>query len=64
MKTLNLFLLSILFATSVFAQTADEAAAKADGKVTHSERTKLQHEANKDSKAIHRQKHNKQTAST
>ena len=43
---------------------ADEAAAEADGKVTHSERMKLQHEANKDSKAIHRQEHNKQTAST
>ena len=43
---------------------ADEAATKADGKVTHSERMKLQHEANKDSKAIHRQKHNKQTVST
>ena len=39
---------------------ADEAAAKADGKVTHKERMKLRHEAAKDSKAIHRQKHDKQ----
>jgi hypothetical protein len=41
---------------------ADEAAAKADGKVTHAERRKLEREANRDSKAIHRQKHDKQTA--
>ena len=39
---------------------ADEAAAKADGKVTRKERMKLKHEANKDSKAIHRQKHDRQ----
>ena len=41
---------------------ADEAAAKADGKVTHAERRKLEREANRDSKAIYRQKHDKQTA--
>lgn len=41
---------------------ADEAAAKADGKVTHAERRKLEREANRDSRAIHRQKHDKQTA--
>lgn len=41
---------------------ADEAAAKSDGKVTPSERRKLQHEANRDSKAIYKQKHNQQTA--
>ena len=40
---------------------ADEAAAKADGKVTRAERRKLQREANRDSKAIHKQKHDKQT---
>jgi len=40
---------------------ADEAAAKADGKVTRAERRKLEREANRDSKAIHRQKHDKQT---
>ena len=39
---------------------ADEAAAKADGKVTRKERMKLKHEADKDSKAIHRQKHDRQ----
>ncbi|WP_028104684.1 hypothetical protein [Pseudoduganella violaceinigra] len=39
----------------------DEAAAKADGKVTRKERRKLQREANRDSAAIHRQKHDKQT---
>ena len=41
---------------------ADEAAAKSDGKVTRAERRKLQHEANHTSKAIYRQKHDKQTA--
>ncbi len=41
---------------------ADEAAAKSDGKVTPAERRKLQREANRDSKAIYKQKHNKQTA--
>ena len=43
---------------------ADEAAAKADGKVTRAERRKLQREANRDSRAIHRQKHDAQTAAT
>jgi hypothetical protein len=38
---------------------ADEAAAKADGKVTYAERKKLQREADRDSAAIYRQKHNK-----
>jgi len=37
---------------------ADEAAAKADGKVTPKERAHLKHEENRDSKAIHRKKHN------
>jgi hypothetical protein len=41
---------------------ADEAAAKSDGKVTPVERRKLQREANRDSHAIHRLKHNKHTA--
>ncbi len=41
---------------------ADEAAAKSDGKVTPAERKKLQREANRDSQAIHKLKHNKQTA--
>ena len=41
---------------------ANEAAAKADGKVTLAERRKLEREANRDSKAIHRQKHDQQTA--
>ena len=41
---------------------ADETAAKADGKVTRAERRKLKREANRGSKAIHRQKHDKQTA--
>ena len=41
---------------------ADESAAKADGKITRAERLKLQREANRDSAAIHRQKHDKQTA--
>jgi Skp family chaperone for outer membrane proteins len=40
---------------------SDEAAAKADGKVTRKERRKLQREADRDSAAIHRQKHDKQT---
>ena len=39
---------------------ADEAAAKADGKVTPKERMKLRREAARDSKAIHRQKHDRQ----
>lgn len=43
---------------------ADEAAAKADGKVTRAERRKLQREAHRDSLAIHRQKHDGQTAAT
>ena len=43
---------------------ADEAAAKADGKVNRAERRKLQREANRDSAAIHRQKHDKQTVAT
>jgi len=38
----------------------DEAAAKADGKVTRKERRKLQREADRDSAAIHHQKHDKQ----
>jgi Skp family chaperone for outer membrane proteins len=41
---------------------ANEAAAKADGKVTRAERAKLQREANRDSKAIRKQKHDHQTA--
>lgn len=41
---------------------ADEAAAKADGKVTRAERRKLQREANRDSRAIRHQKHDAQTA--
>jgi hypothetical protein len=40
----------------------DETAAKADGKVTPAERRKLQREANRDSRAIHRKKHNAKTA--
>lgn len=43
---------------------ADEAAAKSDGKVTRAERRKLQREANRDSRAIRRQKHDAQTAAT
>jgi hypothetical protein len=39
---------------------ADEAAAKADGKVTKAERRKLRHEENRASQAIKRQKHDKQ----
>lgn len=41
---------------------ADKQAAKADGKVTPAERRKLQHEANRDSRAIYRKKHNGRTA--
>jgi tellurite resistance protein len=41
---------------------ANEAVAKADGKVTRAERRKLQHEANRNSKAIYKQKHDAQTA--
>ncbi len=43
---------------------ANEAAAKSDGKVTRAERVKLQREADRDSKAIYRQKHDKLTATT
>lgn len=43
---------------------ANEAAAKSDGTVTPAERRKLRREANRDSKAIHKQKHDKQTASS
>ncbi len=43
---------------------ANETAAKADGKVTRAERRKLERQANRDSKAIHRQKHDKQTAAS
>ena len=42
---------------------ADEAAAKADGTVTPAERRKLQREANRDSHAVRKAKHNGQTAS-
>ncbi|MEI8169069.1 MAG: hypothetical protein WCG50_05310 [Rhodoferax sp.] len=41
---------------------ADKLLAKADGKVTPQERKKLQREANRDSKAIYKQKHDKQVA--
>jgi uncharacterized membrane protein YebE (DUF533 family) len=41
---------------------ADKEKAKADGVVTKKERAKLQHEANRDSKAIYRQKHDAQKA--
>jgi uncharacterized membrane protein YebE (DUF533 family) len=41
---------------------ANEAAAKSDGKVTRAERRKLQREAHRDSRAIHHQKHDGQTA--
>jgi uncharacterized membrane protein YebE (DUF533 family) len=41
---------------------ADEAAAKADGKVTKKERRKLQREANRDSRHIAKQKHDRQKA--
>ncbi|OYU44746.1 MAG: hypothetical protein CFE44_11265 [Burkholderiales bacterium PBB4] len=40
---------------------ADEATAKADGTLTPAERRKLQREAKRDSAAIYRQKHDKQT---
>jgi Skp family chaperone for outer membrane proteins len=40
----------------------DEAKAKSDGKVTRTERKKLQREANRDSQAIHKQKHDQHTA--
>jgi hypothetical protein len=43
---------------------ADTTAAKADGTVTAAERRKLHREANRDSKAIYKQKHDKQTAAT
>ena len=39
---------------------ADKQKAKADGVVTKKERAKLQQEANRDSKAIYRQKHDAQ----
>ena len=39
---------------------ADKMAAKADGKVTKAERRKLEREQNKASKAIYRQKHDRQ----
>ena len=39
---------------------ADLAVAKADGKVTGAERKGLHQELNKDSRAIHRQKHDRQ----
>lgn len=39
---------------------ADEAAAKADGKVTRKERVKLNREANRNSKRIYKQKHDAQ----
>lgn len=42
---------------------ADKQAAKADGKVTKEERKKLHREADRDSKAIHREKHDRQHAS-
>ena len=41
---------------------ADKQAAKADGKVTAQERKQLHHEANRDSRAIFRQKHDRQHA--
>src|SRR3954462_13383200 len=41
---------------------SDKQKAKADGVVTKQERKKLQHEANNDSKAIYRQKHDAQKA--
>ncbi len=39
---------------------ADLAAAKADGKVTGAERKGLHHELNRNSRAVHRQKHDRQ----
>ena len=41
---------------------ADKLVAMADGKVTVKERKKLRREANKDSQAIYKQKHDKQVA--
>ena len=41
---------------------ADKLAAKADGKVTQAERRKIDREQNRASRAIHRQKHDHQTA--
>ncbi len=41
---------------------ANTVAAKADGKVTAAERRKLKREANHNSRVIHKQKHDKQTA--
>jgi Skp family chaperone for outer membrane proteins len=41
---------------------ADKQAAKADGKVTKAERRKLNREADRDSRAIYRQKHDAQRA--
>jgi hypothetical protein len=41
---------------------ADKLAAKADGKVTAAERRKLKREENRASRAIYRQKHDRQTA--
>ena len=47
------------------AKLADNvAAAKADGTVTAKERRHLKHQANHNSQAIHKQKHDKQTAAT
>ena len=43
---------------------ANETAAKADGKVTRAEHRKLRREANRDSKAIYKQKHDAQTEAT
>jgi len=40
---------------------ADKKEAKSDGVVTHQEREKLHKEANRDSRAIYRQKHDAQT---
>ena len=41
---------------------ADKLLAKSDGKVTPQERNKLQREANRDSRAIYKQKHDRQVA--
>ena len=43
---------------------ADTTAAKADGTVTAAERRKLKREAHRNSHAIYKQKHDKQTAAT
>ena len=43
---------------------ADKQAAKADGTVTRAERRRLQREANRDSRAIHRKKHNANTTAS